>query len=158
MDNTTFITLSTHNINGYKRSKEFLLSQCKSNANSICAIQEHWLRPPYKKQFGVNQLRCLHAEFDGYGRTPLHQAAMDGNLLECKIIIANVEDKNPKDDFGDTPLHFDIYNNHLSVCQLMVNHFKDENPKDRIGATPLHMAISYGHCKNQAIFQSHLSL
>ena len=71
MDNTTFITLSTHNVNGYKRSKEFLLSQCKSNANSIRAIQEHWLRPPYKKQFGVNQLRCLHAEFDGYGSSAM---------------------------------------------------------------------------------------
>lgn len=71
MDNTTTITFSTHNVNGYKRSKEFLLSQCKNNANSIRAIQEHWLRPPYKKQFGVNQLRCLHPDFDGFGSSAM---------------------------------------------------------------------------------------
>ena len=67
----TTITFSTHNVNGYKRSKEFLYSQCDSNPNSIYAIQEHWLRPPYKKQFGVNQLRCLHPDFDGYGTSAM---------------------------------------------------------------------------------------
>ena len=30
------------------------------------------------------------------GRTPLHKAVVDDNLSECKLIIENVEDKNPK--------------------------------------------------------------
>ena len=42
-------------------------------------------------------------EKDGYGGTPLHKAALEGNVLECKLIIDNVEDKNPQDDFGRTP-------------------------------------------------------
>ena len=69
------ITFSTHNVNGYKRSKEYLFSQCDNNSNSIRAIQEHWLRPPYKKQFGTNQLRCLHPDFDGFGTSAMTKAS-----------------------------------------------------------------------------------
>ena len=68
------LTISSHNVNGFKRSKEFLYSQCEQNPNSIFAIQEHWLRPPYKKQFGVNQLRCLHPDFDGYGTSAMAES------------------------------------------------------------------------------------
>ena len=76
MDNSrsTTISISTHNVNGYKWSKEFLFSQCEKRPNSIFAIQEHWLRPPYKKQFGVNQLRCLHPNFDGYGTSAMSKS------------------------------------------------------------------------------------
>ena len=66
------ITISTHNINGFNRSKEFIHSLCDSNPTSIRAIQEHWLRPPYKKQYGVNQLRCLHPDFDGFGTSAMN--------------------------------------------------------------------------------------
>ena len=63
----TKITISTHNVNGYTRSKDFIRSLCDENKNSIRALQEHWLQPPYKKQQGVNQLRVLHPDFDGFG-------------------------------------------------------------------------------------------
>ena len=71
MDKSTTITISTHNVNGYSQSKELLLCQCKNKPNSIQAIQEHWLQPPYKTTFGVNQLRCMHPEFDGFGRSAM---------------------------------------------------------------------------------------
>ena len=58
-------------MNGFKHSKDFIYSECDKNPNMILAIQEHWLRPPYKKQFGVNQLRCLHPNFDGYGTSAM---------------------------------------------------------------------------------------
>ena len=74
------ITFSTHNVNGFNRSKDFLLSQCSDAPDSIRAIQEHWLRPPYKKQSGVNQLRCLHPNFDGYGTSAMEKT------VEKKII------------------------------------------------------------------------
>ena len=60
-------TLSTHNINGFHRSKEYLKSRCENNKNLISAIQETWLKPAYKKHLGVNELRPLHPEFEGYG-------------------------------------------------------------------------------------------
>ena len=77
MDNdvTSKITISTHNVNGFKRSKDFLFSQCHDNPDSIRAIQEHWLRPPYKKQAGVNQLRCVHPLFDGFGASAMSKVS-----------------------------------------------------------------------------------
>ena len=39
--------------------------------NSIRAIQEHWLLPPYKRQQGANQLRFAHPSFDGYGTSAM---------------------------------------------------------------------------------------
>ena len=74
------ITVSTHNVNGYRRSKDFLRSRCDQNPDAIRAIQEHWLAPPYKKQFGVNQLRCLHPDFDGFGTSAMKKS------VECEII------------------------------------------------------------------------
>ena len=67
----TTITISSHNVNGFKRSKEFLHSLCSSAPNAIRGLQEHWLRPPYKRQHGVNQLRSLHPDFDGFGTSAM---------------------------------------------------------------------------------------
>ena len=63
----TQITIQSHNIRGFNNSKEFLLSQSKENPFLIQAIQEHWLPPPYKRQAGVNKLRTLHPDFEGFG-------------------------------------------------------------------------------------------
>ena len=61
------LTLSTHNVNGFQRSKEYLKNRCEKNKNLIYAIQETWLKPAYKRHLGVNELRSLHPEFEGYG-------------------------------------------------------------------------------------------
>ena len=37
------------------------------------------------------------------GRTPLHYAALNGHLKICRLIRANVKDKNPEDFKGVTP-------------------------------------------------------
>ena len=65
------ITFSSHNINGFNRSKPFLYDQCDKFPNVIRAVQEHWLAPPYKKQHGVNKLRLLHPDFDGFGNSAM---------------------------------------------------------------------------------------
>ena len=82
-----------------------------------------------------------------WGRTPLHSAAEAGKISECKLIIDNVEDKNPQDNFGRTPLHLAAFNGKLSVCQLIINNVKDKNPKDKNGRTPLHEAAKLGQFK-----------
>ena len=53
---------------------------CNENPNAIRAIQEHWLAPPYKKLCGVNQLRCLHPDFDGFGTSAMKKS------VETKIL------------------------------------------------------------------------
>ena len=101
MDKTTksTITISTHNINGYARSKEYLRDSCERTPDAIRALQEHWLRPPYKKQFGVNQLRCLHPDFDGYGTSAM-----------SKTVQAKVASGRP---YGGTGF---IYNKKYAKC------------------------------------------
>ena len=71
MDDSTSIIISSHNVNGFNHSREFLYSLCDKYPNSIRAIQEHWLAPPYKKQQGVNRLRSLHPDFDGFGNSAM---------------------------------------------------------------------------------------
>ena len=71
-DKTTF-TISSHNVNGFNRSREFLFGLCESCPISIRAIQEHWLAPPYKKIQGVNRLRSLHPSFDGFGNSAMEK-------------------------------------------------------------------------------------
>ena len=39
-------------------------------------------------------------ELDGNGQTPLHKAARDGQLQECKLIIDHVENRNPANISG----------------------------------------------------------
>ena len=67
----TRLTISSHNVNGFSRSKDFIYSQCENVPDSIRAIQEHWLAPPYKKTQGVNRLRSLHPAFDGFGNSAM---------------------------------------------------------------------------------------
>ena len=75
------ITILTQNVNGFTRNKDFLFSHCDSNENLIRAIQEHWLKPPYKKQAGVNQLRTLHPDFDGFGTSAMKKN-IDSQILK----------------------------------------------------------------------------
>ena len=63
---TTF-TVCSHNVNGFHRSKDFLKGKCDENENLIYALQETWLKPPYKNHLGVNELRHLHPDYEGYG-------------------------------------------------------------------------------------------
>ena len=75
MANKVSIRLSTHNINGFK--EDYLNSRCDANTNSILCIQEHWLRPTYKKVKGINQLRTIHSLFDGYGVSAMKRTHTD---------------------------------------------------------------------------------
>ena len=79
------------------------------------------------------------------GNTPLHQAAKNGHLLLCELIIDNVDDKNPKYEGEKTPLHYAAKYGHLAICQLIIDNVDDKNPKDNVLSTPLHYAAVYGH-------------
>ena len=66
MDDTKKLIISSHNICGFDNSKEFLYDQCDNNNISVLAIQEHWLRPPYRKNHGTNRLKLLHSNYDSH--------------------------------------------------------------------------------------------
>ena len=60
-----------------------------------------------------------------------------------EFILANVVDKNPKNENGDTPLHQAAKNGFLEICKLICQHAKDtypENIKNNLGQTPIELA------------------
>ena len=61
------VSFSTHNLNGFTRNKEFLRSRCRNESDTIQCLQEHWLKPPFKRVKGVNELQHLHDDFEGFG-------------------------------------------------------------------------------------------
>ena len=65
-DDTIALRIRSYNINGYENSKECLFQDCEDDSFDILAVQEHWLRPSFKKEKGTNKIRSLHQRFDGY--------------------------------------------------------------------------------------------
>ena len=64
---TQTVTFSTHNLNGFHRNRNYLNSRCSKETNTIQCVQEHWLRPPFKRTKGVNELKNVHVDFEGFG-------------------------------------------------------------------------------------------
>ena len=62
----TTLKIRSHNVNGYDSSREFLSHECEDNSFSVLGIQEHWLRPSFRKQKGTNKLKILHPDYDAY--------------------------------------------------------------------------------------------
>ena len=118
-------------------------------------------------KFGTNY------SLDGMNKTtPLHIAAMNGNLELCSLIIDNgnpitayemafatandhfevyrmlmerVQNKNPADFMTRTPLLLAAYNGNLDICKLIIENVHNKNPADVNGMTPLHYAVRGGH-------------
>ena len=53
------------------------------------------------------------------GLTPLHEAAINGHVKICKIIIDTLVNRNPPDDNGITPLYLASKNGHFEFCRLI---------------------------------------
>ena len=75
------MTLSSHNVNGYKNSREFLHSRCQDETHAIFALQEHWLKPAVRQHQGVNVLKSLHPKYDGYGISAMAEK-MNNEILK----------------------------------------------------------------------------
>ena len=67
----TTITLSSQNINGFARNQTYVKELCDTFPNSIRAFQEHWMKSPLKRHLGVNKLRQVHDDFDGWGTSAM---------------------------------------------------------------------------------------
>ena len=72
-----------------------------------------------------------------------------GHLEICKIILGEIDTKNPADNEGWTPLHLAAFNGHLDLCQTIIeqidyNHLAN-NDKTEEKWTPLHWAVHKGH-------------
>ena len=74
----------------------------------------------------------------GTGNTPLHQAAMVGNTIKTKSLIAQGADINAKNENGETPLHFAARRGNLEIIELLISSGADIEAKENIyGSAPL---------------------
>ena len=57
--------------------------------------------------------------------TNLHDAAKNGDLATCRILIEHGTDVNAKNNDEWTPLHFAARNGYLKMCELLIEHDAD---------------------------------
>ena len=63
------------------------------------------------------------------GMTPLYAAANNGHFEICKLIVENVEDKNPAYNSGYTPVDIAAKNGHFDICILILKRMEDKRIK-----------------------------
>ena len=97
-------------------------------------------------------------------RTPLHEAAFQGDLEVFKYIANQANNKNPVDEDGKTPLHNAVTHRHIQIVKCIMDLIDEEkksdpltfflsmnkNVKNNLGLTPIHIAVqrrNYEICK-----------
>lgn len=76
--------------------------------------------------------------------SPLHTAALRGQLKIVEILLSKGADVNAHDSAGRTPLHCAIEGAHMETVKLIVDRGADVTRGDRTGLSPLHMAVEKG--------------
>jgi ankyrin repeat protein len=78
---------------------------------------------------------------DRYGRTPMHKAAIDGDMPELTRLLNGGADPSASDDDGWTPLHAAVQNWQLDVVNALLAAGANVNAQDVHGNTPLITAV-----------------
>ena len=79
-------------------------------------------------------------------QTPLHQAALDGDLKKVTQLISSGSDPFEKDSAGVTALHAAAIGGHSElVRKLIIEHGCKPDEKDNTGSSILHAAAANGH-------------
>lgn len=78
---------------------------------------------------------------DGFGRSPLHYAALSGDVSEVERLLAEGTDPSLADRSGHTPLHFAAQEQRASCVPILVAAGASVDVRDRWGNTPLFRAV-----------------
>ncbi|MBL7143052.1 MAG: ankyrin repeat domain-containing protein, partial [Phycisphaerae bacterium] len=77
--------------------------------------------------------------------TPLHRAAMDGDIEQVAKLISGGFYVNLQNMVGNAPLHLAAQNGHKDIVEFLLAGDADVNIKNMSGRTPLHYAAQQGH-------------
>lgn len=79
------------------------------------------------------------------GDTPLHEAAIKGDLKRVKSLISQGHEVNPRDNAGWIPLHESCNHGHYAIAEYLIEQGADVDFRGLKGVTPLHDAATNGH-------------
>ena len=91
------------------------------------SYKEHLEGKKHKSKAAMAMLKTCDVYKKEFGMTPLHIAAVTGNLELWNLIISHVVEKNPKSTNGWTPLHLAAANGHLKIVRNIVENVDDKN-------------------------------
>lgn len=72
--------------------------------------------------------------------SPLHEAALHGNIEGARWILINGAKVNPTTDAGETPLHFAVRSTSAAMVNLLLEYDADTNIASKLEGTPLELA------------------
>ena len=81
------------------------------------------------------------------GETPIHLAALGGNLHIVKVLTEFTDAPNIADHNGTTPLFVATMCGHLDVVMFLAGFTDNPNSANNFGDTPIHRAAFYGYLK-----------
>ena len=73
----------------------------------------------------------------------LHLAAQNGHFEVCKIIVEQIEDKDPVDINGDTLLHFAAKNGRLKIYRYLIKNGADSGRVNNSHQIPFDLMFNY---------------
>lgn len=79
---------------------------------------------------------------DGWNRTLLHPASVNGDVDIVRWLLSHGMDANSLGEYGWSALHMACHKGSAQVVQVLLEHNADINARNDKGAVPLHMATS----------------
>ena len=92
-------------------------------------------------------MRSIDEEAKGgvYGWTCLMEAAFNGHLAICRLLLDKGAQVVAKDVHGWTPLHFAARFGHVKIVRLLCDRGADVEARTNEGWRPLHVAAYHGY-------------
>ncbi|KAL2096857.1 hypothetical protein ACEWY4_006064 [Coilia grayii] len=132
-----------------ERKQMALLMQMTARDNSPDSTPSHPPQtPPGQKKLGsssTSRQKDKVNKRNERGETPLHMAAIRGDVAQVRQLISLGADVNVKDFAGWTPLHEACNLGYYDVAKVLISAGAEVNTQGLDDDTPLHDASSSGH-------------